>query len=332
MGSGDWNDGMNAVGNKGKGESVWLGFFLYNILLGFVHLCIYMNDEKRARKFEHKANELKNAIEENGWDGNWYKRAFYDDGTPLGSSENKECMIDSIAQSWAVLSGAADRYRCEIAMESVKKHLVKEDEGIILLFTPPFDKSDKDPGYIKSYVPGVRENGGQYTHAASWVICAFAILGKGDMANKLFSMLNPINHTRTLKECSIYKTEPYALAADVYAVSPHIGRGGWSWYTGAAGWLYRAGLEYILGFKKKQGKLYIDPCIPSYWEDYQIVYKYYNTEYHINVKNPEGISKGVKSMVLDGINVLKGGIELIDDGEKHEVLVLMGCKESETDS
>lgn len=324
MGSGDWNDGMNKIGNEGKGESVWLGFFLYSILMDFIPICMYMKDVERASRFEDKAKTLRCAIEENCWDGNWYRRAYYDDGTPLGSSENKECMIDSIAQSWAVLSGAVDRNRCYMAMESVKKYLIKEDEGIVLLFTPPFDKSDKNPGYIKSYVPGVRENGGQYTHAASWVICAFAVLGMGDMSSKIFNMINPINHTRTLKECSIYKTEPYALAADVYAVSPHIGRGGWSWYTGAAGWLYRAGLEYILGFKKRYGKLYIDPCIPSYWEGFQMVYKHHYTEYHINVKNPKGICSGVKSITVDGNNLLTDGIKLVDDGEIHEVLILMG--------
>lgn len=324
MGSGDWNDGMNRVGNEGKGESVWLGFFMYNILMNFIPICKRKKDEERAAKYEDEAKRLKCAIEENGWDGNWYKRAYYDDGTPLGSSENKECMIDSIAQSWAVLSGAADEDRCEMAMESVKRYLIKEDEGMILLFTPPFDKIDKNPGYIKSYVPGVRENGGQYTHAASWVICAFAILGKGDMASKLFNMINPINHTRTLMECSIYKTEPYALAADVYAASPHIGRGGWTWYTGAAGWLYKAGLEYILGLKKRYDKLYIDPCIPKYWEGFQIVYKYLGTEYHINVENPESVCRGVRSITVDNTNLLVDCINLIDDGKRHEVLVLMG--------
>lgn len=324
MGSGDWNDGMNLVGNEGKGESVWLAFFLYSILINFIPLCKGKNDEAAAIKYENAAMRLKCAIEENGWDGNWYKRAYYDDGTPLGSSENKECMIDSIAQSWAVLSGAGDKTRCETAMEAVKRYLVKEDEGMVLLFTPPFDKSEKNPGYIKSYVPGVRENGGQYTHAASWVICAYAALGKGDMASKLFNMINPINHTRTLMECSIYKTEPYALAADVYAVSPHTGRGGWTWYSGAAGWLYKAGLQYILGFKKKHDILYIEPCIPSYWEGFQIVYKYHDTKYHINVINPEGICSGVKTITVDGNKLQTDGIKLSNDGERHEVMVLMG--------
>ena len=324
MGSGDWNDGMNKVGNKGKGESVWLAFFLYYILKNYSILCSSMNDKEREIRYKNVADNLKNNIEENGWDGNWYKRAYFDDGSSLGSSENSECVIDSIVQSWAVLSEAADETRCKKAMDSLKNYLIKEDEGIILLFTPPFDKDDKNPGYIKSYVPGVRENGGQYTHAASWVICAFASLGQGSMAWKLFNMINPINHTRTLKECSIYKVEPYVMAADVYSVSPHAGRGGWSWYTGAAGWYYKAGLEYILGFKKRQDMLYINPCIPNHWDGFQIEYKYGNTKYNIKVTNPTGCSTGVKHIVMDGINVQNEGIKLIDDDNIHEVIITMG--------
>ncbi|MCK9216413.1 MAG: glycosyl transferase [Firmicutes bacterium] len=323
MGSGDWNDGMNMVGNKGKGESVWLGFFLYDILKGYTKLCALMNDKEREIRYNNEADRLKINIEENGWDGNWYKRAFFDDGTPLGSSENSECAIDSIVQSWAVLSEAADYTRCIKAMDSLKNYLIKEDAGIILLFTPPFDKGDKNPGYIKSYVPGVRENGGQYTHAASWVICAFASLGQGNTAWKLFNMINPINHTRTLKECSIYKTEPYVMSADVYSVNPHAGRGGWSWYTGAAGWYYKAGLEYILGFRKRQDMLYINPCIPNHWERFNIEYRYGSAKYNINVTNPEGLNKGVKSITVDGVNQ-KDGIKLIDDNNIHEILVVMG--------
>ncbi len=327
MGSGDWNDGMNMVGNKGSGESIWLAFFLYKILEGFIPICTLMRDSERAIKYEAVMDKLKKAIEDNGWDGNWYKRAYYDDGTPLGSSENMECMIDSIAQSWAVLSGAAAPERASIAMESVKRHLVKEDEGLILLFTPPFDKTDKNPGYIKSYVPGVRENGGQYTHAAAWVICAFARLGEGNMAHKLFHMINPINHARTPLECAVYKTEPYAVAADVYAAGPHIGRGGWSWYTGAAGWIYRAGIEYILGIKRRGSRLFIEPCIPQDWHGYKVTYNNAGTIYNINVLNPESRSLGVASLSLDGKLISNKSLELIDDKKIHEVVVLMGCKE-----
>lgn len=326
MGSGDWNDGMNRVGNKGKGESVWLAFFLYSILVRYTSLCDMMNDKERSHRYKDEADRLNQAIDEYGWDGNWYRRAYYDDGTPLGSAENSECTIDSIAQSWAVLSGAGSKDKCEMAMESLKRHLVKEDIGIILLFAPPFDKGEKDPGYIKSYVPGVRENGGQYTHAASWVISAFASLGHGDTAWKLFNMINPINHTRTLKECSIYKTEPYVLAADVYSVNPHAGRGGWSWYTGAAGWFFKAGLEYILGFKKRNDMIFINPCIPSYWEGFQIFYRYNETRYSIRVENPDKVSTGVKVVTMDGVIIKTEGIKLVDDGNEHEITIIMGEK------
>ncbi len=324
MGSGDWNDGMNRVGNKGKGESVWLAFFLYSILIRYAAICDVMDDKDRGDRYRNEAAKLKSAIDENGWDGNWYKRAYYDDGTPLGSAENSECIIDSIAQSWAVLSNGGDNGKCIKAMESLKKYLIKEDEGIILLFAPPFDKGEKDPGYIKSYVPGVRENGAQYTHAASWVISAFAALGQGDTAWKLFNMINPINHTKTIKECSIYKTEPYVMSADVYSVNPHAGRGGWSWYTGAAGWFFKAGLEFILGFKKRGDIVYINPCIPNYWEGFQISYKYRNTKYRIKVDNPDKVSTGVNAIYLDGTKVKTEGIKLINDENEHEITVSMG--------
>jgi len=325
MGSGDWNDGMNLVGNRGKGESVWLAFFLYEILKGFLPICIYMKDTVRAAEYEKAMERIKQAIEEYAWDGNWYRRAYFDDGTPLGSSENTECMIDSIAQSWSVISGAASPERASMAMESVKRHLVKEDEGMVLLFTPPFDKTNHNPGYIKSYVPGVRENGGQYTHGAVWVICAYALLGDGNMAHKVFHMINPINHTRTTLECSKYKTEPYAVVADIYASNQHMGRGGWSWYTGAAGWLYKAGIEYILGIYIRGKRLVINPCIPEYWDGYNVVYNYSGTIYNIKVSNPQNVCRGVKSITLDGKDIGKDGVELVDDKKSHEILVLMGC-------
>ncbi|HHY78373.1 MAG TPA: hypothetical protein GX498_07725 [Clostridiales bacterium] len=325
MGSGDWNDGMNLVGNKGKGESVWLAFFLYYILKGFLPICRLVGDKDRITVYEQAMAKIKNSVEENAWDGNWYRRAYFDDGTPLGSSENMECMIDSIAQSWSVISGAAKPDRAVLSMESVKRHLVKEDEGMILLFTPPFDKTDQNPGYIKSYVPGVRENGGQYTHGAAWVICAYALLGDGNMAQRLFHIINPVNHTRTPLECSIYKTEPYVVAADVYAAKQHMGRGGWSWYTGAAGWLYKAGIEYILGIKRRGNKLLIDPCIPEHWDGYKVVYNHNGTIYNITVSNPQNVCRGVKSIVLDGKDIGNDGIELVDDKNYHEILVRMGC-------
>ncbi|SHI58901.1 GH36-type glycosyl hydrolase domain-containing protein [Lutispora thermophila] len=325
MGSGDWNDGMNLVGNKGKGESVWLAFFLYEILMDFVPICEYRQDIERMAQYKKTMENIKEAIEENAWDGQWYRRAYFDDGTPLGSSENKECMIDSIAQSWSVMSGAASPERAAMAMESVKRHLVKEEESMVLLFTPPFDKTNHNPGYIKSYVPGVRENGGQYTHGAVWTICAFAQMGDGNMAYKIFHMINPINHARTPIECSLYKVEPYAVAADVYSANQHVGRGGWSWYTGAAGWLYKAGIEYILGIKIRGKRLVIDPCIPTYWEGYKVVYNHFGTIYNIMISNPSNISKGVLSITLDGNAIVGNSIEIADDKNIHQVNVIMGC-------
>ena len=245
MGGGDWNDGMNRVGMDGRGESIWLGWFLHATLKRFAPLAALMKDDPAP--YLQQAEKLSQALEAHAWDGDWYLRAFYDDGSQLGSHENIECQIDSIAQSWAVLSGAADPARAAQAMESVNKRLVKQAEQMILLFTPPFDKSAHDPGYIKGYLPGVRENGGQYTHAAIWTAWAFAKLGQGDRAGELFHMLNPISHADTPEKAARYKVEPYVIAADIYSVPPHIGRGGWTWYTGSSGWMYRLGIEAILG-------------------------------------------------------------------------------------
>ncbi|HXN07538.1 MAG TPA: hypothetical protein VN944_10810, partial [Nitrospiria bacterium] len=241
IGSGDWNDGMNRVGNKGKGESVWLGWFLYAALSGFIELARDRGESKRADIWQQHMEELKKALEKDGWDGDWYKRAYMDDGTPLGSAVNSECRIDSIAQSWGVISGAADPARRIRAMAAVEEYLVRKGDGLILLFTPPFNQMPVDPGYIKGYLPGVRENGGQYTHAALWSVIAFAMLGDGDKAGELFSILNPINHASTRSGIHRYKVEPYVVAADIYAEPPHVGRGGWTWYTGSASWMYRAG-------------------------------------------------------------------------------------------
>ncbi|NMB07888.1 MAG: glycosyl transferase, partial [Tissierellia bacterium] len=272
MGGGDWNDGMNKVGYKGKGESVWLGWFIITVLKFFVPICEKMNDNERKEKYDKIVLDLKDAIEENAWDGEWYKRAFFDDGTSLGSKENSECMIDSIAQSWAVISGEGDLERVKIALKSVENYLINEEEGIIALLSPPFEDTELDPGYIKSYVPGVRENGGQYTHAAIWLIKAFALLGEGDKAYELFKMINPINHSKSFIECAKYKVEPYVVAADIYTNPSHLGRGGWTWYTGSSGWMYRVGLENILGFKIVENEFHINPCIPKDWDGFSIKY------------------------------------------------------------
>ena len=323
MGSGDWNDGMNTVGNQGRGESVWLGWFLYAVLDKMNPLCIGMGDNDRAKRYMETKNKLKEAIEQHAWDGKWYRRAFFDDGTPLGSSVNPECKIDSIAQSWAVLSGAGEAEHVKKAMQSLEDILVSWEEGLIKLLAPPFDKSELEPGYIKGYVPGVRENGGQYTHAAAWAIIAFAELADGDKAFLLYDLINPINHTANLRDCIKYKVEPYVMAADIYALHPHEGRGGWTWYTGSAGWMYRAGMESILGFVKKGENLVMDPCIPKKWRGYAIQYRYLDTTYRIQVKNPDAINKGVKCIFVDGVESNKT-IPLINDGNSHDVQVIMG--------
>ena len=310
MGSGDWNDGMNTVGNKGSGESVWLGWFLYDILVKFINICKENDDIDTANKFEEIITELANNLNENAWDGAWYRRAYFDDGKPLGSNENTECKIDAIAQAWAVISKAGrDDYKKQ-AMDSLFKYLVNKEEGIIKLLTPPFDNGDLNPGYIKGYVPGVRENGGQYTHAASWVILAFAELRMGDIAGELFALINPINHSRTQIEAAKYKVEPYVVSADVYAMPPNVGRGGWSWYTGASGWLYRVALENILGFKKVEDKLIINPCIPHGWKEYTVEYNYKQTKFIIKVKTENGTD-------------VSNEIILVDDKKTHKIEIVL---------
>lgn len=324
MGSGDWNDGMNRVGFKGKGESVWLGWFLISVLEKFIPICEKMNDKEKVSRYKGVINDIKYSIEKNCWDGDWYLRAFFDDGTPIGSKESSECIIDSISQSWAVISGMGDWDRIEKSLNSLEKYLINEDKGMILLFTPPFDNISEDPGYIKSYVPGVRENGGQYTHGAIWVISAFAKTGKGDRTYELFHMINPINHSRSAIECSNYKVEPYVMAADVYNVNPHVGRGGWTWYTGSAGWMYKVGLEDILGFKKEGNRLYINPCIPRKWDKYTIKYRYKNTRYNILIKNPYKVNRGVNYIMIDGNKIAEKYILLQNDGGEHLIEVILG--------
>ncbi len=321
---GDWNDGMNNVGCEGKGESVWLGWFLCSTLEKMIPICREMNDGARAEDYSLLTRKIANAIENNGWDGNWYIRAFFDDGTPLGSAANSECKIDSLAQTWSVISGIGDPVRVEKAMQSLENYLVMDEEGIIKLLTPPFNDGNLEPGYIKGYLPGVRENGGQYTHAAAWVVAAFARLGDGNKAWDCFRILNPVNHGRTNRESWIYKVEPYVMAADVYGEQPHIGRGGWTWYTGAAGWMYKAGLESILGFNKQGDKLIPDPSIPEKWAEYTIRYKYLQTVYEIKVSNPKGLNKGVHQVYVDGELQADNAINLMNDRLTHLVDVRMG--------
>lgn len=323
MGGGDWNDGMNRVGHKGKGESVWLAWFLISNLSEFTKIAESRGEKRRATEWKSHLEKLKEAIEDQAWDGDWYKRAFYDDGSALGSAKNTECRIDSLAQTWGVISKAGDLKRAEHAMKSVEQHLVKNNEKMVLLFTPPFDKTLKDPGYIKGYIPGVRENGGQYTHAAIWCILAYAGLDNGKRAVELFSMINPINHSLTQDLALCYKVEPYVIAADIYSEAPHLGRGGWTWYTGSAGWMYTAGIESILGFKLSGNKLKIDPRIHPEWKSYKIIYQHLNTTYEIEVKNPKGLSFGVGKISMDGgaVDGEKSFIELVDDKAHHKVVV-----------
>jgi cyclic beta-1,2-glucan synthetase len=325
MGTGDWNDGMNRVGQQGKGESVWLGWFLHTILWEFAKVAATRGEHHRAETWRLHVSALKAALEREAWDGDWYRRAYFDDGTPLGSATNTECRIDSIVQSWGVISGAAEPGRGARAMAAVDQHLVRRPEGLIALFTPPFDRTPLDPGYIKGYVPGIRENGGQYTHAAVWTVLAFAALGDGDKAGELFRMLNPINHTTSRANVQRYKVEPYVVAGDVYAEPPHVGRGGWTWYTGAAGWLYRAGMEWMLGFRVRGTALCIDPCIPRTWPGYSIRFRYHSALYDIAVDNPRGVTRGVALAELDGKPLAaSANIPLVDDGAVHQIRIVLG--------
>jgi cyclic beta-1,2-glucan synthetase len=326
MGTGDWNDGMNRVGPEGRGESVWLGWFLHATLWEFARLADARGEPARADTWRNHVRALKASLERHAWDGDWYRRAYFDDGTPLGSIASPECRIDSIAQSWGVISGAAEPARATRAMAAVEEYLVRRDQELILLFTPPFDRSPMDPGYIKGYPPGVRENGGQYTHAAIWTVMAFAALGDGDKANELFSILNPINRTSTRAGVHRYKGEPYVAAADVYAEYPHVGRGGWTWYTGSAGWMYRAGLESLLGFRLRGAVLHLDPCIPRAWPRFEIAFRYHASRYEITVENPRGVTRGISTIEVDGIPLTSpgAGIPLIGDGATRGVRVVLG--------
>jgi cyclic beta-1,2-glucan synthetase len=327
IGTGDWNDGMNRVGEMGRGESVWLGWLLHATLVAFAPLARARDEPARAILWLTHAAALRNSLEQQAWDGEWYRRGYFDDGSPLGSATNTECRIDSIAQSWSVISGAADPIRASRAMAAVDSNLIRRDAGLALLFTPPFERSLPDPGYIKGYPPGIRENGGQYTHAATWSVIAYALLGQGNNAWELFSLLNPITHTSTRADVHRYKVEPYVVAADVYSVAPHVGRGGWTWYTGSAGWMYRAGLEGILGFRVRGASLFLTPCISEKWPRFEIVFKYRSSRYEILIDNPYGVSSGVTYAELDGEALpssLHSPIALVDDGNVHSVRLLLG--------
>lgn len=349
IGSGDWNDGFSEVGNKGKGESVWLGFFQYYILDNFIPICeewmklnqnsnynineVYTEENNQENPLQEvillleKLNkiklELKKNLNSNAWDGRWFKRAFCDDGSVLGTIENEECKIDSIAQSWSVISNAGDNDKKYISMESLENYLIDRENGIIKLLDPPFEKSKLEPGYIKAYLPGVRENGGQYTHAAVWTIIAETMLGFGDKALELYRMINPIEHARTRDAVNKYKVEPYVIAADIYGAKNLAGRGGWTWYTGSSSWYYIAGLEYILGLKIKKGMLTVNPCIPKDWKEYSIRYRFGNSLYRIKVKNNNAKSTGVEKFLLNGNEVSSKEFRLVSTGGVYDIDIIM---------
>ena len=326
IGTGDWNDGMNRVGELGRGESVWLGWMLYAALCEFAPLAEARGDTAHATAWRTHANALQAALEREAWDGAWYRRAWFDDGTPLGSVTDEECRIDSISQSWAAISGAGNRERAAFAMAAVERELIRPRDRVALLFTPPFDKAPLDPGYIKGYPPGIRENGGQYTHAALWSVMAFAALGQGDKAAALFTLLNPINHARTRSDVHRYKVEPYVVAADVYGAAPHLGRGGWTWYTGSGGWMQRAGIESILGLHLGGDVLRLDPCIPKAWPRFEMTVRFRSAHYEILVENPDCVCRGVLAATVDGLAIGQRpfAFRMQDDGATHHVLVRLG--------
>jgi cellobiose phosphorylase len=319
MGSGDWNDGMNLVGAGGKGESVWLGFFLYSVLTQFSELAKRRGDALFASRCTTESSRLQSAIERSGWDGDWYRRGWFDDGSPLGTAGNVECRITSIPQSWSVLSGAGDSDRSRRAMHAVDAHLVDRDAALLQLLDPPFDHSNPSPGYIQGYVRGVRENGGQYTHAAVWATMAFAALRDTDHAWELARMINPINHAESANGIAVYKSEPYVVASDVYSLAPHAGRGGWTWYTGSAGWMYRLILESLLGLTVDSNLLRIVPCIPREWKSFRIHYRYHDTPYDITVL--QTLASEGHAVSVDGVAASGPVIAMVNDHRKHTVEV-----------
>jgi cyclic beta-1,2-glucan synthetase len=331
MGTGDWNDGMNLVGAGGKGESVWLAWFLCDLLQGMAELSSLMQQPELSQTYQEERAALIRRVEQAGWDGEWYLRGTFDDGAPLGSAANREARIDSLPQSWAWLSGAADPARADQALESAWRHLVREDEGLVLLFEPPFDTSEPSPGYIKGYPPGVRENGGQYTHAALWMAMSMARKGDGERAVQMLRMLNPIEHARDAEAVWRYGVEPYVVAADVYRLPGRVGQGGWSWYTGSAAWMYRAWIEEVLGLEVRGNRMRINPVIPAAWQGFSLSYRHGETIYAIQVENPHGCERGVAWVEMDGQRVTGGVIPLERGLVKHRVVVRMGNKERAED-
>jgi cellobiose phosphorylase len=319
MGCGDWNDGMNLVGKDGRGESVWLAFFLYDVLTQFAELARSRKDIAFADRCVTQAQQLQKNIEQHAWDGQWYRRAYFDNGEPLGSSTNPECQIDSLPQSWSVISGAGEPERSRQAMNSVDQRLIRRKDRLIQLFDPPFDKSPLNPGYIKGYIPGVRENGGQYTHGAIWTAMAFALMGESERAWELFALLTPIHHGGTTKQIATYKVEPYVIAADVYAVAPHTGQGGWTWYTGSAGWMYRLLIETLLGVNLEGDQLRLTPRLPKSWTTYKIHYRYRQTVYHITITRLVAGSATANQLFLDGNELVVKTVPLVDDRREHFV-------------
>jgi cyclic beta-1,2-glucan synthetase len=328
FGTGDWNDGMNRVGMEGRGESVWMAWFLYATLMAFAPVAEARGETARAQRWRDHAYRLQQAVEREAWDGDWYRRGYFDDGSPLGSISSDECRIDSIAQSWGVISGAADRERSQRAMAAVDGQLVSRADALIRLFTPAFDHSSHDPGYVKGYPAGLRENGGQYTHGAIWSVLAFARLGDGDRAGELFSLINPIHHASSRAGIYRYKVEPYVACADIYTAPGHVGRGGWTWYTGSAGWMYRAALEGLLGLNVEADTMRLAPCIPRAWRGFEIDYVHRGTLHSIRVDNPQGVSHGLSKVLVDGVvrNVAADGavLPLFDDGATHRIEITLG--------
>jgi cyclic beta-1,2-glucan synthetase len=331
FGAGDWNDGMNRVGRQGRGESVWMGFFLHDVLEKFIPLCATRGDANRATRYRTVQERLRTALNDGGWDGEWYRRGYYDSGDPLGSRDSDECRIDALAQAWAVISRVAPTDRARQAIDAVERHLIRDGDGIIRLLTPAFEKTPNDPGYIKGYVPGVRENGGQYTHAALWVVRAVAELSRNNRAAALLRMINPISHTRTPEQVAVYQIEPYVVAADVYGEPPHVGRGGWSWYTGSAGWMYRVAIESILGLHLVDGRgATISPCIPDDWPGFTLRYRLPGeaTRYDFVVRNPRASAGSPISASVDGaaasVDAGQVHIPFERDGLVHHVEIVLG--------
>jgi cellobiose phosphorylase len=324
MGCGDWNDGMNRVGHEGRGESVWLAWFLADVYRRFAPLCEARADAVRAKDYRDKAAELVAAIEHSAWDGAWYRRAYFDDGAPLGSATNDECQIDSLPQSWAVIAGGGDPERAKRAIAAVEERLVRANDRLMLLFFPPFDHGSLQPGYIKGYVPGIRENGGQYTHAATWLILAVAKLGRGKQTKELIDILNPIRLSENADRVDRYKVEPYVIAADVYGRAPHFGRGGWTWYTGSASWYWRVIVEAALGVQLEGNKLRFQPCIPPDWPSFGVNYRHGKTIYRVLIENPNHVETGVADVFVNDQRIEDGAIPLLDDGVERRVRVVMG--------